>query len=63
MIPGVSVLLRVAYDGTEFHGYAAQKARPDGSEIRTVQGEIEKALATLYKTVVSKHLCRKTDIG
>jgi len=63
MIGGVSVLLRVAYDGTEFHGYAAQKPRPDGSEIRTVQGEIEKALATLYKSNVSSRAASRTDAG
>ena len=59
----VSVLLRVAYDGTAFHGYAAQKPRPDGSEIRTVQGEIEKALASLYKSNVSSRAASRTDAG
>jgi len=60
---GVSVLLRVAYDGTAFHGYAGQKPRPDGSEIRTVQGEIEKALAVLYKMHVPSRAASRTDAG
>ncbi len=59
----VSVLLRVAYDGTDFHGYAAQKPRPDGSEIRTVQVEIEKALAALYKTALRARTASRTDAG
>lgn len=59
----MSVLLRVAYDGTDFHGYAGQKPRPDGTEIRTVQGEIEKALAVLYKTPVSSRGASRTDAG
>ncbi len=59
----MSVLLRVAYDGTDFHGYAAQKARPDGSEIRTVQVEIEKALASMYKTPLRARAASRTDAG
>jgi tRNA pseudouridine38-40 synthase len=59
----VSVLLRLAYDGTDFHGYAGQKPRPDGSEIRTVQGELERALATLYKTHVPSRAASRTDAG
>ncbi len=59
----VSVLLRVAYDGTDFHGYAGQKPRPDGSEIRTVQGELEKALMALHKTAVGSRAASRTDAG
>ncbi len=59
----MSVLLRVGYDGTDFHGYAGQKPRPDGSEIRTVQGELERALATLYKTPVPTRAASRTDAG
>lgn len=36
--------LDVAYDGTDFHGWAAQPG------LRTVQGEIESALAVLLRT-------------
>lgn len=60
---GVSVLLRVAYDGTGFHGYAGQKPRPDGSEVRTIQEEIEKALATLYKKPLRARAASRTDAG
>lgn len=59
----VSVLLRVGYDGTDFHGYAGQKPRPDGTEIRTVQGELETALAALYKTPVASRAASRTDAG
>ncbi|MEM6291247.1 MAG: tRNA pseudouridine synthase A [Myxococcota bacterium] len=59
----MSVLLRVGYDGTDFHGYAGQKPRPDGSKIRTVQGELEQALATLYKVPVPTRAASRTDAG
>ncbi len=57
------MLLRLAYDGTDFHGYAGQKPRPDGSEIRTVQGALERALGTLYKTTVPTRAASRTDAG
>jgi tRNA pseudouridine38-40 synthase len=59
----VSVLLRVAYDGTDFHGYAAQQPRPDGSPLRTVQGDLEAALQSLYKSVVATRASSRTDAG
>ncbi len=59
----VSVLVRVGYDGTSFHGYAAQKPRPDGSPLRTVQGELERALARLYKQPVPTRAASRTDSG
>ncbi len=60
---GVSVLLRLAYDGTGFHGYAAQKPRPDGSPIRTVQSELERAVSTIYKTPLRTRVASRTDAG
>ena len=59
----MSVLLRLAYDGTEFHGYAVQRPRPDGTPVRTVQGELERALANLYKQNVDSRAASRTDAG
>lgn len=59
----MSVLLRVAYDGTEFHGYAGQKPRPDGTVLRTVQGELEAGLSALYKREVPTRTASRTDAG
>jgi tRNA pseudouridine38-40 synthase len=42
--------ITLAYDGTDFEGWQAQSARPAGTRrapARTVQGVVEKALATL----------------
>lgn len=59
----MSVLLRLAYDGTAFHGYAAQRDRPDGSPIRTVQGELERVLTGLYKSEIGTRGASRTDAG
>jgi tRNA pseudouridine38-40 synthase len=53
----VSIALRIAYDGTDFHGFARHP------ELRTVQGEIEAALARLYKTPVQVRGASRTDAG
>ena len=57
------MLLRLAYDGTEFHGYAGQRPRPDGTPVRTVQGELERALSNLYKQSVASRAASRTDAG
>ena len=44
----VSTLLRVAYDGASFHGFARQAPGPAGP-IRTVQGELVAALVGTVK--------------
>lgn len=59
----VSVLLRIAYDGTDFHGFAAQRPRPGGTLVRTVQGELEQGLSTLYKRDVVTRAASRTDAG
>ena len=59
----MSLLLRLAYDGTDFHGYAKQNPRPDGTPVRTVQGELEHALRALYKTDVPTRAASRTDAG
>ncbi len=57
------LLLRVAYDGTAFHGSARQLA-PDGSDrVRTVQGALQAALRELYGQDVPTTLASRTDAG
>jgi tRNA pseudouridine38-40 synthase len=53
----MAMLLRLAYDGTDFHGFARQTA------VRTVQGELEAALARLYKQPVLTRGASRTDAG
>ena len=47
----------IQYDGTEFHGWQAQDGR------RTVQGELERALALLEGEAVVLHGAGRTDAG
>jgi len=49
--------LTLAYDGTEFHGWQFQ---PDA---RTIQGEVEAALAKLFNHDVTVHGSGRTDSG
>ena len=49
--------LDLAYDGTGFRGYARQEG------LRTVQGELEDALALLLKTGVETSVAGRTDAG
>jgi tRNA pseudouridine38-40 synthase len=53
------VRLRVTleYDGTGFHGWAAQPG------LRTVEGELRRALAELYGSVDSLAVAGRTDAG
>ena len=53
----MSVLLRIAYDGTDFHGFARQPG------VRTVQGELETALSTLYHCAIATRVASRTDAG
>lgn len=58
----MSTLLRVAYDGAGFHGFARQAEGP-GGPVRTVQGQLEQALAVLYKQPVPTRGASRTDAG
>lgn len=59
----MAMLLRVAYEGTDFHGFARQLG-PDGLQrARTVQGELEAALARIYKQAVATRAASRTDAG
>ncbi len=49
--------LDLAYDGSGFRGYARQEGQ------RTVQGELEQALATLLKGSVPTSVAGRTDAG
>jgi tRNA pseudouridine38-40 synthase len=51
--------LDLAYDGSGFRGYAAQT----DSGIRTVQGELEKALGTLLGATPETAVAGRTDAG
>jgi tRNA pseudouridine38-40 synthase len=53
----VRVRLSVAYDGGGFAGWAAQPGR------RTVQGELEEALARVLRTPVGLTVAGRTDAG
>lgn len=54
----MSVLLRLAYDGTDFAGFAAQPGQ------RTVQGEVEAALSRLLSTPgITVRGASRTDAG
>ncbi len=49
--------ITLCYDGTDFHGWQIQ------SNAVTVQGEMQKALRTLFGTVVPLVGCSRTDAG
>ncbi|PRQ06933.1 tRNA pseudouridine synthase A [Enhygromyxa salina] len=57
----MAVLLRLAYDGTGFHGFARQTG--PGGAVRTVQGELERALSRLYKQELLTRGASRTDAG
>jgi tRNA pseudouridine38-40 synthase len=52
-----SVRLDIEYDGTGFHGWAAQPG------LRTVQGELEAALGTVLRQQVPLTVAGRTDTG
>lgn len=49
--------LDMAYDGTDFHGWARQPA------VRTVQGEVERALRTVLRAPATLTCAGRTDAG
>ena len=53
----VTTRLDIEYDGTEFRGWAAQPGQ------RTVQGELEAALATVLREEVKLTVAGRTDAG
>lgn len=54
-----NIKLTIAYDGTGYSGFQKQS----GSGLRTIQGELEAALAVLAKRPVSTVAAGRTDAG
>jgi tRNA pseudouridine38-40 synthase len=59
----MAMLLRVAYEGTDFHGFARQLAPEGTASPRTVQGELEATLARIYKQPIVTRAASRTDAG
>lgn len=59
----MAILLRVAYEGTDFHGFARQLGGEGQTASRTVQGELEAALARIYKQPIVTRAASRTDAG
>lgn len=54
--------LTIAYDGTAFHGWQKQQP-PDAKPLRTVQGEVEKAVMESVREKVHVLGASRTDAG
>ena len=53
----------IAYDGTDFHGWAAQRDKPTGEPVRTVQATLESTLEKVLRTPVQLTVAGRTDAG
>lgn len=53
----------IAYDGTDFHGWAAQKDKPTGESVRTVQATLEQTLEKVLRCSVQLTVAGRTDAG
>lgn len=58
-----NILLNISYDGTDFCGWQRQDFADKGKAVRTVQGELEAALAKLLKRKVNLYGSGRTDSG
>jgi tRNA pseudouridine38-40 synthase len=58
----VRFALRLAYDGTEFHGWQRQEP-PDAAPLRTVQGVLDRALTEVLQVPVACQGASRTDAG
>lgn len=58
-----NILLTISYDGTDFCGWQRQDKADKGKPVRTVQGEIEKALEKIHKNHVNLTGSGRTDSG
>ncbi|HAI13040.1 MAG TPA: tRNA pseudouridine(38-40) synthase TruA [Phycisphaerales bacterium] len=54
--------LHIAYDGTNFHGWQ-QQILPSGQHLRTVQGELIKAMQRLFAQPINLLGASRTDTG
>jgi tRNA pseudouridine38-40 synthase len=59
----VRTRLDLAYLGTRFEGWQVQDAGREGPAPRTVQGELERALAEIHGAPVRAHGAGRTDAG
>lgn len=59
----VRLRLDIAYDGTDFHGWAAQRDKPNGEPVRTVQGTLEQVLTMVLRSPVQLTVAGRTDAG
>ncbi|MFK7831120.1 MAG: tRNA pseudouridine(38-40) synthase TruA [Congregibacter sp.] len=57
---GARIALRIEYDGTPFSGWQAQ---PQLEHVRTVQSEVERALAAIADSPLRVHCAGRTDSG
>ena len=48
-----NILLTLSYDGTDFCGWQRQDKAAQGEPVRTVQGEIEKALEKMFRQKIN----------
>ena len=55
--------LKVAYDGTNFHGWQKQSAPGENADLRTVQGVLEQALSEVVGEAVNVVGASRTDSG
>ena len=56
------IAIRIAYEGTNFHGWQRQEP-PDKPPYRTIQGELDKALADLFQLRIVTSGASRTDSG
>jgi tRNA pseudouridine38-40 synthase len=56
-VPDVRLKLTLEYDGTDFHGWAAQP------RLRTVEGALQAALAVVFRSVEALAVAGRTDAG
>lgn len=58
-----NILLTISYDGTDFCGWQRQDFSDKKKPVRTVQGEIEKALEKIHKQHINLNGSGRTDSG
>ena len=54
--------ITIAYEGTAFHGWQRQEP-PDGTPVRTVQGELEATLRQVLRQPITLRGASRTDAG
>lgn len=59
----IRLRLDLAYDGTDFHGWARQKPQHGTEAIRTVQGVLEDALSMILRIDAALTVAGRTDAG